>query len=233
MLSFILMVFTQGMQWCHSLCHWHDVTLTLASMAPYDQNKWCWTLFQSPGHKEWNGTINNAISIMMQVKWNRIFFIMWQYWQQHHVMMPVVSHDKNNIALPFNYLDLRNAMISLLILLAPSDAKAGSSGITWPKHVRPHCDHLDIGNAMIPLTMPLASLWCQEPYTETCLDTFIIGLENGLERKKIICIIYDVLRRFVSVLYRTCISTLMVTLRCEEFSYWLTQIVNNSGMGCL
>ena len=49
-------------------------------------------------------------------------------------------------------------------------------------------------------------------------------IENCFERKKIIYILYNGPEKYVSVWIRTLILTWVVTLRCKQFSGWLTQM---------
>ena len=61
----------------------------------------------------------------------------WCHWQccQHHMMLmpgPFASHDqKSNVALHFDHLDLRNAIMPLILILAPCDTSA--NGNAWPE----------------------------------------------------------------------------------------------------
>ena len=123
--------------------------------------------------------------------------------------MPMVSHDpKIHVALHFNHLDLRSAIVPLTMLFASLDADASAIGFIWPRrscctsllsswpknysgaiydavsimwywhwcqwyhemsmsmavvspdqtsHVVPHFDYLDVRNAVVPLTVPVAS----------------------------------------------------------------------------
>ena len=85
--------------------------------------------------------------------------------------MPSVSHDqKSHVAPRFNHLDLRNAVVPLIILSTSYDTDANvisvtlTKGIQWhhlqfcqhcmtKSHIAPHVNHLDLRNAMLSLTM--------------------------------------------------------------------------------
>ena len=80
------------------------------------------------------------------------------------MMMLLVSHviNANSVTLPeshvahFNCLNIRNAMVPLVMLQVLHDAYANV--ITQPKsHVVPHFHHLDLMNAMMPLKTPSES----------------------------------------------------------------------------
>ena len=77
----------------------------------------------------------------------------------HHVMlMPTLmaSYDqRSNVAPHFSCLNLRNAMV-LLMMLALCDTGASANGIKWPKsHVSPHFNCLYLRNSLVPFLVPL------------------------------------------------------------------------------
>ena len=74
------------------------------------------------------------------------------------VLMPVASHDqKSHVTCYFNYLDLRNAVVPLMILFISCDTEANTNGITWPNcHVAALFYCIDVMNSVVPLTMSLA-----------------------------------------------------------------------------
>ena len=83
--------------------------------------------------------------------------MLWCHWWHnwHHVipvLTSVVLHDQMSYAAPhFDCLDLRKAMVPLMMPLASCDVDASAIGITWPKvHVAPHFSHLDLRNAIVP-----------------------------------------------------------------------------------
>ena len=58
----------------------------------------------------------------------------------------------------FDNLDLRSAMIQLIVSLVSCDAEtSGNMSLKLDSHASPHFEHLDLRNAMIPLMMLLAS----------------------------------------------------------------------------
>ena len=59
-------------------------------------------------------------------------------------LVPVLSHDQKSHGSPFfNYLDQRNAKVSLIMLLASCDVDASTNGVIWLKsNVSPHFDCL-------------------------------------------------------------------------------------------
>ena len=82
--------------------------------------------------------------------------IVWCYWWHwwHDVTLTSASialhHQKIYVESCFVYLNWRNAVVTLMKLLASHDADG--NGITWPKcHVASLFDHLDLWNGMVPL----------------------------------------------------------------------------------
>ena len=74
--------------------------------------------------------------------------------------MPLVSCNASGITWTnkschtHSNLQLRNAVLPLMMCLASHDTNAGASGITWSKsHVIPHFNHIDLQNAMVLLVM--------------------------------------------------------------------------------
>ena len=70
---------------------------------------------------------------------------------------------------------------------------------------------------------------------KTLSTTFMIALENGIERKKIIYI-SDIMIMVLKDMFLYVIriyAILVVVLRCKQFTDWLTQDVNNSGTSYL
>ena len=121
---------------CHWWCEWHHMTY-----------KGMLISFWLSWVKEYNDAIDDTINISD--------------------LMPVpvlmTSHGKKGHVVPhFDYLDPRNAVMSLLMHLAACDTDAGINGIVWLKyHVTPHFNSLEIRNVMVPLTMSSASWgWC-------------------------------------------------------------------------
>ena len=68
------------------------------------------------------------------------------------MLVPFVSHDpQSHIALHFNHLDLRNAVMSLALC----NADVNTNGVTGPKsHGIPHFSCLDVRNVMMALITP-------------------------------------------------------------------------------
>ena len=87
--------------------------------------KSCCNSLQSSWAKKFNGAIYNAVCMM----WH------WQWCQWHHVMpMAAVSHDqKSHVAPHFDYLDARNIVVLLTMLMALYDASISGNGMTWPE----------------------------------------------------------------------------------------------------
>ena len=73
------------------------------------------------------------------------------YWY-HVLLMPMELHDQKSHIVPhFNHLDVRDAMMPLMVPSGSPDANASANGITWPK--RSCCTsfhHLDLGNVIVP-----------------------------------------------------------------------------------
>ena len=75
------------------------------------------------------------------------------------MFMSVASHDKEKYIVPhFSCLDLRHAVVKLMMLLAWCFTDASASGIKWAKsHVASHFNCLDLRNAMVPFLISLPS----------------------------------------------------------------------------
>ena len=78
----------------------------------------------------------------------------------------VSSDQKSNIAPHFDYLDLRNAMMPLMMLAASHDADTNVNGIIkhhsqWHQmtksHIAPHCSYHNPRNVVVALIMLLVS----------------------------------------------------------------------------
>ena len=86
-----------------------------------------------------------------------------QWWHhQHHMKLkptPVASHDqKSNFAPHFSCLNILNAVISMMMLMASCDTDACVNSIKLPQSdVSPHFSCLDLRNVMMPLITPSAS----------------------------------------------------------------------------
>ena len=99
-----------GNEWYH--WQWHLASdAAVANGITWFKKSYC-TSLQLSWHGKCNGSINDAISIM----W------CWHWQQLHHMTQKVLLH---------HILDLRNAMLPLMMLLALSETKA--NGDTWPK----------------------------------------------------------------------------------------------------
>ena len=119
------------MWWCHWWCHWHNVTLILVSS--HDQESCCTS-----------------------------FWISWPKWwcNQHHVMLslvPLGSNDpKSHVAPHLDFLDLRNAMVPLMMLSASCDTCTDGVALSyytsfwssWPKEYNGCIDYI------------VSILWC-------------------------------------------------------------------------
>ena len=88
-------------------------------------------------------------------------------------MYYMVSHNTKSHVIPhIDQLDIRNAMVPLMILMMSCYAGAGTNGITWPKsHFAPHFNCLDLRNSVVLLGMLLVShdtnsgtTWCWQWY---------------------------------------------------------------------
>ena len=96
--------------------------------------------FWSSWLNECRGAIDSTVS-----------FIWWWHWCQWCVTWPKVM-----LHLIFNYLDLTNAIVSLM-LSASCDADTSANDNTWPKsHATHHLYCLYLTSAVDSLTMPLA-----------------------------------------------------------------------------
>ena len=85
------------------------------------------------------------------------------------LIMPLSSHDgdagvkgitwpKTSCSSPFDYLNLKSGMVSLMTMLAWCDTYTSANGITWPKELCcTTCYYLDWRIAVLPLMIPLAS----------------------------------------------------------------------------
>ena len=96
----------------------------------------------------------------------------------------MVWHDqKCYIALHFNCLNLRKAVVPLTMPSASCDARASVNNVTWAKtHVAPYFDNLDLRNALVWLMILPASRdvdvsiigttwsrkWCCTPFWLSC-----------------------------------------------------------------
>ena len=160
------------------------VAPSMMPSAPYDvgtgtngiawPRKLCCTSLQFSWPMKWNVVIDDAVGITWcWCQWLHItkkvmlhllliiltYEIQWCHiWCHQHEAMPVpmVSHD--HVAPHFDFLNLRNAMVPLMIPPTSCGTNASASGIAWPKHsCCTYFNHLDLRNAMMPLTMPSAS----------------------------------------------------------------------------
>ena len=83
----------------------------------------------------------------------------WCHGQGHwcHVVLMALHDQKSHVAPHFNYLNLRNRMVPLIMPSASCDAHASANGITWPKSlVALQFHHLGLRNAMVWLMMLFA-----------------------------------------------------------------------------
>ena len=95
------------------------------------------------------------------------------------LMTPTASHDIN-VAPHFGCLNLRSAVVPLMMLLASCDTDARANGTEWPKHhILPHFNCLDLSNAIF-YAMGLVSLAShdQKSYVTSSFDHFYLG--NGM-----------------------------------------------------
>ena len=77
--------------------------------------------------------------------------------QRHHAMQ-MASHDKNFMLHLIPFVNIRNWMVPLMMLLAPCDTEASASGIKLSKnHVASHLDCLEVRNAVVPFLLPVSS----------------------------------------------------------------------------
>ena len=115
------------------------------------------------------------------VPFDDAFGITWCWWwsQWHHMTKnPLLSH--------FDHLDLANATVLLMILLASCDPDNSMNAITWLKCYITHCVNcLDLINTVLLLTMPLALCdaavsansvkWLQNSYW-TSFQSFVLTI---------------------------------------------------------
>ena len=141
----------------------------------------CPTSFWLSWCKEYNGAIDGASSVTChwhQCLWLQItkkfmlhlifivltWGIQWCNWGYHQCDMPLksvltASHDpKSHVSPHLDWLDLRNAVVPLMMLLAAHDTNASLNGITWPEcHVAPHFNCFGLRNTVAILTMTVVS----------------------------------------------------------------------------
>ena len=116
MLYLILIILTQGMQWCHWWCCWYHVMPMLALMVSHEQKKSCCTSFQSSWPK--NGVVpftRHLASCDANTDANSVYD-----WKSH-------------LAPHFYCLDLGNGVMPLVTPLASCVTDANTSVNTWPK----------------------------------------------------------------------------------------------------
>ena len=84
------------------------------------------------------------------------------------MLAPMISHDqKSHFAPHFDYLHLKNTMVSLTLPSTSCDTRASDvTGIAncitwWKSHTAHHFDHLNLRNVMVPFTMLSVSHQCQ------------------------------------------------------------------------
>ena len=76
------------------------------------------------------------------------------YYCPHVTLMPMASHDqKSNFVPDFNFLDIKNAMVSLIMPQAAHVADTSANSTKGPKLVTSHFDHLDVRNLLMPSMM--------------------------------------------------------------------------------
>ena len=84
-------------------------------------------------------------------------------------MAMALLQQKCHVAPYFSYVDLRNAMVPLMVPFVSCNSNASASGVTWPRsHIGPKFDHHDLRNAMVSLVMLYVSL-----DADTSADGFI------------------------------------------------------------
>ena len=128
----VMMPWTTLLTWYQSLCKWCHMT-----------KKTCYILFWSSLCKECSAVIDDIVHITWF--WYQCSGTTWHQHQclWHHVtpvMMPMASHNQNSHVAPhFNYLNLRNAVGPLMMLLASCNIDASANGIGWPvTHIPSH-----------------------------------------------------------------------------------------------
>ena len=161
-------------QWCW--CQWHQMT-----------KKSCSISFQLSWPKECNGDVHNMIwikwSMLVPMVSQDQKWMQWCHWWccLHHILLaPMQWHLKTPTPIPlasfnanadasgiawqkiitphFNWPNLMNAMVLLMMLLASCHTDARANGITGPKsHVASHFNHLNLINVKMPFTIPWAS----------------------------------------------------------------------------
>ena len=139
---------------------------------------WCW------------GAINDTIAFLMLrwLLWVIFVAVLLQVLASVSCTMtkPLKSCDadatgitwpKNHVASHFICLNIRNAVVPLMMLLASCDIDVSASDIKWLKcHVAPHFKCLDLRNGMLPLTTLSAwcHFWCQWFHmTKSCYTSFL------------------------------------------------------------
>ena len=109
MLHLILIILNKQMQMCNWCQHkWCQCQNQMYQMA----KKSCWISFWLSWLNKCNGGIDDT------------FDITWCWCQWDHMTKK---------SFPFNHLDLRNGMVSLMILLASCDTVTSINGIIWSK----------------------------------------------------------------------------------------------------
>ena len=125
-----------------------------------------YTSFQLSWPKKCNGTTDNTVGITWdqhQCQWTTVMshliliiltqgeqcYHWWHHWYHVALMQTqMTSYDQKSHVTPhFSCLNLRNAMVLLMMLLASCDTDACVNGIKLPKHhVAPNFDCLDLRN---------------------------------------------------------------------------------------
>ena len=124
MLHCILIMLTQGMQWCHWECHWCHATLILMPVALHDWKKSCCSSFWSLWPKKCKRAIDKTVDTMP-------------------VWVPLLSHDQK-VMLPLILIIFVRKLVVLLVMLstwhdadtnavASHDGNTNAGGIMWYK----------------------------------------------------------------------------------------------------
>ena len=142
---------TTGIMWCWYSHQWcHLIT------------KPCYTYFQLFWPKEYTGDIHDVVSIM----WH------WHWHQWHHM-------NKYHCALHLNNLDLRTAVVSLMIPSASCDTNASSNGVIWlEKSCGTSMWSPKECNGAIDFTIGIMWCWCLHQRchmtNKTCNTSFLL-----------------------------------------------------------
>ena len=184
MVHLILIILSQGMQWCHRWWCWHHAMPIPAPMLSHDKKSHVSPHFNCFDLRKAVVPLT-TLGIMCCHHWWQL--CQWTKKFMLHffsivlisgllLMIPLVSYDSDvnvsdimtkNVMLHFTLhtascLNLRTAVMPLMMLLAAYNTDASANDIKVPQsHVRPHFSCLDLRNAMMHLMTLISITWCQ------------------------------------------------------------------------